>query len=355
MKKYWNRVLAALAAATMLMALSACGGNSGSGGSGGSGGGGSAPAGGGDGGDASAEQKTMAIMMHSVADEFIYSVGKKAQEYAESEGYAVTFYNADNVADTQASQINDVLALGVDCIILAPVDADALSDSVAVINEKGVPVTLIDRTVTEGKFVSVNQADNVQCGYQGATALVEQAKAQGIEVGDLKVLELMGDLASTSGLERSQGFQQAAEDLGFEIVSSLPTYWQSDTAYNDTLDAFQADPSINAIYCASDGVMADSVINALDQMQLLKNKGEAGHIIITTVDGTPGVIKYIKDGQIDAACAQPAFQMATDAVDYLTRALAGEEKVDGCINNALAPVIITSENADSSEHWGNNV
>lgn len=300
-------------------------------------------------------KKTMAILMHSVADEFIYSVGKKAQEYAEEQGYAVNFYHADNEADTQASQINDVLAMGVDCIILAPVDTDALSDSVAIINEANVPVTLIDRTVAEGKFVSVNQADNVQCGYQGAAALVEQAKEQGIEVSDLRVLELMGDLASTSGLERSQGFQKAAEELGFEIVSSLPTYWQSDTAYNDTLDAFQADPNINAIYCASDGVMADSVINALDQMQRLKAKGEDGHIIITTVDGTPGVIKYIKDGQIDAACAQPAFQMATDAVDYLTKALAGEQPIDGCFNNALAPLIITSENADSSELWGNNV
>ena len=306
-------------------------------------------------GDTGGEKKSMAIMMHSVADEFIYSVGKKAQEYAESEGYEVSFYNADNEADTQASQINDVIAAGVDCIVLAPVDADAMADSVTAINEANIPVTLIDRTVTEGKFVSVNQADNVQCGYQGATALVDQAKEQGIDIKDLKVLELMGDQASTSGLERSQGFQQAAKELGFTIVSSLPTYWQSDTAYNDTLDAFQADPNINAIYCASDGVMADSVINALDQMQLLKKKGEDGHIIITTVDGTPGVIDYIKDGYIDAACAQPAFQMATDAVDYLGKALDGTEKMDGCFNNALAPVIITTENADSSELWGNNV
>lgn len=353
MKKYLTRVVSLLVMAAMLTALTACGGNSG--GSSGSG----TPAGGDSSGSSgsgdSGEQKTMAIMMHSVADEFIYAVGKKAQEYAEEQGYAVSFYNASNEADTQASQITDVLALGVDCIILAPVDADALADSVALINEKGVPVTLIDRTVTEGSFVAVNQSDNVQCGYQGAVAMVEQAKEQGIDVSELKVLELMGELASTSGLERSQGFQQAAEELGIEIVSSLPTHWESDTAYNDTLDAFQADPGINAIYCASDGVMADSVINALDQMQLLKTKGEDGHIIITTVDGTPGVIKYIKDGQIDAACSQPAFQMATDAVDYLTQALAGEAALDACIDNALPPVIITTENADSSDNWANNV
>lgn len=341
MKKRISQLLSAGLAITML-GLTGCGENNAASSQGGSVG-------------AAENGKTMAIMMHSVADEFIYSVGKKAQEYAEQQGYQVSFYNADNVADTQASQINDVLAAGVDCIVLAPVDADALADSVTAINEANVPVTLIDRTVTEGKFVAVNQADNVQCGYQGAVALVDQAKEQGIDIKDLKVLELMGDLASTSGLQRSQGFQQAAKELGFKIVSSLPTNWQSDTAYNDTLDAFQADPDINAIYCASDGVMADSVVNALDQMKLLKARGEKDHIVITTVDGTPGVIKYIQDGYIDAACAQPAFQMATDAVDYLTKALDGSEKIDGCIDNALAPVIITVDNADSKDLWGNNV
>jgi ABC-type sugar transport system substrate-binding protein len=303
----------------------------------------------------SGETKTMAILMMSVADEFIYSVGKKTQQYAESLGYEVTFLNANNDAAVQASQINDVIAKGIDSIVLAPVDAAALSDSVKLINEANIPVTLIDRTVTTGNYVSVNQADNTQCGYQGGVALVEQAKAQGIAVEDLKVLELMGDLASTSGLERSQGFQKAAAELGFTIVASLPTYWKADTAYSATLDAFQTDGNINAIFCASDGVMADSVTNALDQMQKLKKKGEAGHIVIATVDGTPGVIKYITEGYIDASCSQPAFDMATKSVDDLELALAGEVNYDASINNALAPGIITSENATSEEFWANNL
>ena len=49
--------------------------------------------------------KKLAVMMHSVADDFIYCCGKHAQEYGEEMGYDVTFYDADNEADTQASQI----------------------------------------------------------------------------------------------------------------------------------------------------------------------------------------------------------------------------------------------------------
>ncbi len=306
-------------------------------------------------GEESGGSKKLAVMMHSVADDFIYCCGKRAEEYGKEQGYDVTFYDADNEADTQASQVDDVIASGFDAIVLAPVDADAMSDSVMKINDAGIPVTLLDRTVTEGAYVALNQANNVECGYEGAKQIVEQAEKQGIAVEDLKVLELQGMLSSTSGRERSEGFQQGAEELGFTIVSSLPTDWESEKAYNATLDALQADPDINAIFCASDGVMADSVINALDQLQLLKNTGEEGHIVIVTVDGTPGVIQYIKDGQIDAACSQPAYAMAEGAVDYLTKALDGEEEADACIDNSLNPTTITADNADDDTLWGNNV
>ncbi|MBR2188789.1 MAG: sugar ABC transporter substrate-binding protein [Eubacterium sp.] len=305
--------------------------------------------------DASAGGKKMAIMMHSVADDFIYCCGKHAQDYAEAQGYEVTFLDAKNEPDTQASQVEDVLSGGYDAIILAPVDADALSDSVAKINEAGIPVTLLDRGVTEGAYVSLNQANNVDCGYEGAQLIASQAEKYGIAVEDLKVLELQGMLSSGSGRERTEGFQKGAEELGLNVVSSLPTDWDSEKAYNATLDALQADPDINAIFCASDGVMADSVTQALDQLQLLKSNDEEGHIIIVTVDGTPGVIQYIKDGMIDAAASQPAFDMAEGAVDYLTKALNGEEEIEACVDNSIAPTEITIDNVDDDTLWGNNV
>jgi len=301
------------------------------------------------------EGKTVAILMHSVADEFIYAVYQAAAARAESYGFEIYYVDAKNDAATQASAIEDAISKGVDAIMLCPVDAQALSDSVGVINAAGIPVTLADRMVEEGDYVAACASDNVACGYQGAAELVESAKAQGIEIEDLKVVELQGDLASTSGLERSQGFQQAAEELGFKIVSSLPTYWESDTAYNAALDALQANADINAIYLASDGVMADAVVSALEQVGKLNAVGEKDHIVITTVDGTPGVIDYIKEGYIDAVCAQPAITMGNDSIDYLVKALNGEVEMDAKIDDSLAPAIGTIDNIDSDELWSNTL
>jgi ribose transport system substrate-binding protein len=306
-------------------------------------------------GGADNSDKTIAILMQSVADEFIYTVYKSAESYAQELGYQTTFVDAKNDASAQASAIDDAITQGVDAIMLCPVDASALSDSVVKINEAKIPVVLVDRTIEHGDYVAVCQSDNYEFGYQGAKEIVAAAEKANVEVADLKVLELQGDLSSTSGLERSKGFQDAAKELGLNIVSSLPTYWETDTAYNAALDALQANPDINAIFLASDGVMGDAVISALEQVSRLYEIGDAKHIIVTAVDGTPGALELIRNKYMDATCAQPAILMAETAIDSLDSALKGEIALDAKVDNSLAPTVGTIDNVDSDELWANSV
>lgn len=299
------------------------------------------------------EEKTIAILMHSVADEFIYTVYQAAEARAKELGYKTVFYDANHDSAAQASTVSDCIQQGVDAVMLCPQDAAALSESVKELNDAGVPVVLVDRTVEEGNYVALCQSDNYEFGYQGAEQIKAIAEKAGVAVGDLKVLELQGDLASTSGLDRSNGFQDACKDLGITIVSSLPTYWETDTAYNAALDGLQANPDINAIFLASDGVMGDAVVSALEQVSRLYAAGDPQHIVITAVDGTPGVLEQIRNGNIDASCAQPAIDMAKTAIDKLDAALNGEIALDANEDCSLAPTIATIDNVDSDELWAN--
>ena len=299
--------------------------------------------------------KTIAILMHSVADDFISTVKNTAEAAAQELGYKTVFYDAKNDAATQASTIQDMITQGVDAIMLCPVDAAALSDSVLALNNAGIPVALVDRVVDEGRYVAAIESDNVACGYQGAVQIVEVAKANGIEVSDIKVLELMGDLSSTSGLERHDGFLKGAQELGLSIVSSLPTYWETDTAYNAALDAFQANPDLNAVFLASDGVMADAVIRAFEQLGILVKAGEKGHVIVVAVDGTPAVIELISNGSIDVTVAQDAITMAKTAINKLDACLSGQLDILADEHIALQPTIGTLDNIDSKDLWANNL
>lgn len=314
-----------------------------------------APSSSGDSGEKPADnsQKTIAIMMHSVADDFIYTVLKAAEKHAQELGYKTISHDAAHDAALQASTVSDFIQQGVDAVFLCPQDAAALSDSVIELNNAGIPVVLVDRGVNEGKYVALCASDNYAFGYQGAVQIVEMAKKFGVAKEDLKILELQGDLASTSGLDRSKGFQDACKELGLTIVSSLPTYWETDVAYNATLDGLQAHPEINAIFAASDGVMGDAITSALEQLGRLYPAGDPKHVIITAVDGTPGVIEHIRKGNIDVTCAQPAIEMANTAIDKLDEALKGKIALDACEDVSLAPVIGTKENIDSKELWAN--
>ncbi|MDR1481434.1 MAG: sugar ABC transporter substrate-binding protein [Synergistaceae bacterium] len=303
---------------------------------------------------AASNGKTIAILMHSVADEFIYSVYAAADARAKELGYDTVFVDAKNDASVQAAAVDDAITKKVDGIMLTPVDASAMSDSVIKINQAEIPVVLADRTIEEGKFVAVCQSDNYEFGVEGARQIVAAAEKAGKKAADLKVLELQGDLASTSGLLRSQGFQKTAGDLGLKIVSSLPTYWRTDTASNAALDALQANPDINAVFLASDGVMGDAVINAFDQVGRLFPTGDEKHIIVTAVDGTPAAHELIKKRYIDATCAQPAILMAETAINRLNDAINGKIKFDANEDISLAPTIGTIDNIDSPDLWANS-
>lgn len=300
------------------------------------------------------EGKKLAIMLQNLEDEFLTAIYAAATARAEEYGFEVIFLDAKRDAVTQASQVQDMIVSKVDAIMLAPVDAAALSDSVKLLNEAKIPVTLVDRTVEEGDYVAISESDNYQFGYQAAGLIVEYGEAAGIAVGDLKVLELQGDLASTSGLYRSDGFQAAAEELGLTIVASLPTNWKSDVAYNSLMDGFQANPEINAVFMPSDGVCGDSYVSVLEQLNKLFKAGEDGHIISVGVDGTPGALDYIRDGYIDATCSQPAIAMAQVAIDKLVENIEGKVALDAKEQMQLPPMIATIDNIDSDDLWGNS-
>lgn len=271
------------------------------------------------------------------------------QEAAAAYGYEIQAVDAQNSAEEQTRQIEDFITSGVDAIILLPVDSAALVTAVQQAVDAGIPVVSMDRSVEGDVATATIESDNVVHGAAAADLMLAAAQAQGMEAADLKVLELLGDQASSSGVERHEGFADRCEELGITIVSSLPTNWQADQAYSSTLDAFQANPDINAIFEASDIAMHSGVISALEQLGKKAAAGEEGHIIITTVDGGPQGCEEVAAGYIDGMAQQSLLEMGGQALEIARKAMNGETIEETLIR--LAPVEVTKENADSPDLW----
>lgn len=280
----------------------------------------------------------------------LIGIKEMAEELGNVEIRAVS---AEGSAEDQVSQVEDFITSGVNGIIILPVDSTALSSAVKDAEDADIPVVSMDRTVSGDAATATIESDNYEHGKVAADLMMDAAKAQGMEAGDLKVLELLGAQSSSSGVERHEGFSERCKELGIEIVSSLPTEWEADEAYNSVLDGFQANADINAIFEASDIAMHSGVSAALEQLNKYAAAGKEGHIIITSVDGGPNGIEAVREGYIDAMAEQGLLVMGSEALDTVLKAVNGEKIESNLIQ--LSPVSVTSENVDSDELWPNKL
>jgi ribose transport system substrate-binding protein len=98
--------------------------------------------------------------------------------------------------------------------------------------------------------------------------------------------------------------------------------------------------------------MVRGVVSALRQIGRLKKAGEDGHVPIVGFDGTPLGLQRIRDGIQDADVGQNPFSMGDSILAsmeaYLTKKPFEKKTL-------IQPVMITKENVDDPNNWGNRV
>ena len=65
--------------------------------------------------------------------------GANIKEQLEAKGYKVELQYAEDDVQMQVSQIENLIASGVDCLVVASIDSTALVNTLASAKEKGIP------------------------------------------------------------------------------------------------------------------------------------------------------------------------------------------------------------------------
>jgi len=220
-----------------------------------------------------------------------------AKAKAEELGCKVIEVVADGDAQAQNAQIQTLINQKVDAILVCAVDQNTIETALVAAQNAGIPVVAFDRALPDsqvvGCFVGPDSiTDGRLCGDYTAEALKD-------EEGTVKVLELVGALNDQNGIDRSKGFNDAFAGMDNVEIIQVPTDWDSQTALAGIQNAYQANPDIKAIFCATDTFIpsAETVLTDLNKMFLV---GEEGHIVITGVngskDGYDASLKGISDG-----------------------------------------------------------
>lgn len=287
--------------------------------------------------------KKIAVLLWSRGFEFMVALDQGIQEEAQKQGVEVTVLDGQSDSQVQIAQIEDSISKKVDLIILAPANSDELVPGVKKANEAGIPVVTVDGVVSEGADVKAAIAfNNNEGGVLAAQYLIDT-------YGKGKVLELTGAPATYHATLRGGGFNEGMKTSSDWTVVTKNAEWSAENSQNIVADSLTADPGITAIFTHNDD-MQRGVLSGLRQVNALKNQGEEGYIALVGVDGTPEALQRIREGKQDATVNQDPFEMGAWAVIAGVDILAGKDVQK---LQLTPPTLVTKDNVDDPELWGN--
>lgn len=316
---------------------------------------------------------TIAMSVGLLDDEFLSTLADYMDTQVTAQGWELLpVVSANQSADKQVNDIQNLLSQNPDVLIIHPTDSAAVVAGVALANQQGVPVYTIDTPVDGGEVVANVRADNVQAGEAAGQLLVDALQDQDCwAASNCKVLELQGRLGSAAGDDRSGGMQSVITENPQIQLTSRPTDWDAQKAADEAQNYVTANADVAGILMASE-LMLPGTLSTLDTAGLTAKVGEPGHVVVVGVDGTPFAFDAIRDGTYDGSVSQPlrdyvdgllgiiqAVQIDGETLTEGDATFDGVEgtfvKIPSGLDFQLPAIPVTGENVDDDTLWANLV
>jgi ribose transport system substrate-binding protein len=278
---------------------------------------------------------------------------------------AVSMLNTTNANQDAGKQLTDISSLvnsGATGILAGVVDNKAIKPALDNCQSQHVPFVALDDAPAQGKLTIVVRADNYAMGATAAKKMAELIGGKG------QVLSIQGDLATTNGRDRSNGFKDwmTKNAKGIEVIER-PAKWQGPLAGSVTSTILTQYPDLAGIYMQADTTYGSAVMAALKSADRLAPAGDPKHIPLVSIDGGAEGLDAIRAGTLDALVSQPLDGYAKYGVQYLNEAVGGKKfstgptdhgskiiNFQGNLMDLLPATLVTKQNVDDKSLWGND-
>lgn len=214
---------------------------------------------------------------------------------------------ADNKADKQANDVDNLLTQGIDALVIAPHDATQAASMVDKAVAKGVPVISYDRLINSDKISLYISHQVPVIGSKIAEYALQKAPE-----GNYVMVYGAGTDNNAVIMKKAQlDVLKPAIDSGkIKIVAdNFTPDWKPEEALKMAENALtQNSDNIKAFVVSNDG-MAGGVVSALDK------KGLAGKILVTGQDAALDGLQRIAQGTQSMTVYKPIIPLASQAVD----------------------------------------
>jgi ribose transport system substrate-binding protein len=220
--------------------------------------------------------------------------------------------NGENNASKQVSDVESLLAQGIETLIISPVTADALTPVVKMAMEHGVPVVTLDRKVNTDVTLHIG-ADNKLIGRTAGEWVCKQLGEEG------NVVEIQGTAGASATVDRHEEFHAAlAENCpGVKVVADQVANYVREPAIKFMEDVLQrfGPGEIDLVYAHNDDM-------ALGAVTALEAAGRLEEVMVVGIDGENAAYDAIKDGKMDATFTYHF--VAPEGVQYGYKVAKGE-------------------------------
>lgn len=268
------------------------------------------------------DQPTVGLVMKSLSNEFFQNMERGAVSHVEERGdLELIPLGIQNETDLQAQigLVENLISRGANAIVIAPADSRALMPILARATNEGIEVVNIDVKLDDAAMAEAGVdipfvgPDNV-----AAAKMVGETLAQELGEGG-KVIILEGVPGAENAVQRAQGFTEAAEEGGLEIVASETANWETDAAFELVTNLLTANADIQ-------GIMASNDSMALGAVRAVEALGMGDQVTIVGFDNIPAVQPLVCDGAMLATLDQFGALQAADGIDVAMEMLSGEER-----------------------------
>lgn len=188
----------------------------------------------------------------------------------------------------QSNDVRDLLARGVDAVLLSPVESAALLPASRAVMNQGIPLVVMDRDVPTEKTLFIGQS-NVTMGEKVAEKMAEDLGGSG------NIVVITGLQGSSPAVDRDQGMKNVlANHSDIKVLAVGDGEWIREPAVPIMEDFLTAHPEIDAVFSHAE----ESSWGA--QLAIARaNRCEDG-ILHYTFDGSNAGFKSVRDGTFRA-------------------------------------------------------
>lgn len=237
---------------------------------------------------------------------------------------------ADDDANKQLQQCQNMIANGADLLVVCPVDTTSSAQIVEEAHAEGVKVISYVR-VMGGDVDYLVSDDNNACGTQIGEFVVENVPEGNIVVLTGDSLDTNAQLYRDTAVAAMQG---KIDDGSYVIVSDqFCKGWNPTEAVKHTENALtQNNNDIVAVVCTNDGTAGGAI-------EALAAQGLAGKVVVTGGDCELAAAKRILDGTQTMTLLKNKFSVSAKAVEVGDLLLKGETpEAAEIINNGTKDV-----------------